>query len=267
MAKKNLKGISEKTKEAPAEATAETSGLEIVQDDDSTDGADSQEESLINEAKKGSSGAGRTRVFAILVYADSAPDDWQERLTQEHVAALISPYHDRDKNPDGSDKKPHWHVLVMFDGVKSQEQVNGLWDRVLGPTRIKHYETVNSTRGYARYLCHMDNPEKAPYDKVDVVALGGADYEEIISLPSDDYAVLDEIQEYLEEGHHRYYSDFMRYCRRERRDWWKLLVKRYSYIVVTWFRSERYRREDARADYGLWLDRLDPETGELLEGE
>ena len=88
-----------------------------------------------------------------------------------------------------------------------------MWDRVLGPDRVKHYEMVNSTRGYARYLCHMDNPEKAPYSKDDVVSLGGADYEEVISLPCDDYAVLDEIQAHLEEGHHRYYSDFMRYCR------------------------------------------------------
>lgn len=267
MARKNLEGLPDKTKEAPAEATAETSNtLEIVQDDDSTEGADSQEESLINEAKKGSSGAGRTRVYAILVYEDSAPDDWRERLTQEHVAALISPYHDKDVNPDGSQKKPHWHVMIMFDGPKSQEQVNGLWDRVLGGNRVKHYETVNSTRGYGRYLCHMDNPEKAQYSKDDVQALGGADYEEVISLPCDDYAVLDEIQAHLEEGHHRYYSDFMRYCRRERRDWWKLLVKRYSYMVVSWFRSERYRREDAReeqrlAEYGL---RVDPATGELL---
>lgn len=218
------------------------------------------------QEKRGKGGAGRTRVYAIVVYADSAPDDWRERLTQEHVAVFISPYHDQDKNPDGSDKKPHWHVLVMFDSVKSQEQVDGMWDRVLGPDRVKHYEMVNSTRGYARYLCHMDNPEKAPYSKDDVVSLGGADYEEVISIPCDDYAVLDEIQAYLEEGHHRYYSDFMRYCRRERRDWWKLLVKRYSYMVVSWFRSERYRREDAReeqrlAEYGL---RVDPATGELL---
>ena len=108
MARKNLEGLPDKTKEAPAEATAETSGLEILQeilqDDDSTEGADSQEKSLINEEKKGSSGAGRTRVYAILVYEDSAPDDWRERLTQEHVAALISPYHDKAVNPDGSQK-------------------------------------------------------------------------------------------------------------------------------------------------------------------
>lgn len=285
MARKNLDGLPDKTKEAPAEATAETSNtLEIVQDDDSTEGADSQEESLINEAKKGSSGAGRTRVYAILVYEDSAPDDWRERLTQEHVAALISPYHDKDVNPDGSQKKPHWHVMIMFDGPKSQEQVNGLWDRVLGGNRVKHYETVNSTRGYGRYLCHMDNPEKAQYSKDDVQALGGADYEEIISLPSDDWEILDQIFDYIDESGERYYSRLLRYCRRERRDWWKLLVQRHSYVVVSYLKSvatELRDEDEGRAGRPEDLKNMEavqrvramgllvmrPGTGELQEGE
>lgn len=196
-------------------------------------------------AEKGKSGgAGRTRTYAIVVYLDSAPADWRERLTQEHVSALISPLHDKDLNPDGTPKKPHYHVLLMFDGVKSSEQVDALWDRVLGENRVKHYESVNSTRGYARYLCHLDNPEKARYDKADVVALCGADYEEIISLPSDDWEVLDQIFDYIDETHERYYSRFMRYCRANRRDWWKMLVQRHSYIVLNYMKSEAQHMKD-----------------------
>lgn len=271
----------EETKEAPAAGTAETSGVAVNQstEDYSTESADSQ---LINEAKKGR-GAGRTRVFAILVYEDSAPDDWRERLTQEHVSALISPYHDQDKNPDGSQKKPHWHVMVMFDGPKSQAQVDEMWDRVLGENRVKHYETVNSTRGYGRYLCHLDNPEKAPYSKDDVQALGGADYMEIISLPSDDWEILDQIFDYIDESGERYYSRLLRYCRRERRDWWKLLVQRHSYVVVSYLKSvaTELRDENEGRDAvpvpenvknmqavqrvrAMGLLVMQPETGELL---
>ena len=202
-----------------------------------------------------------------MVYPDSAPSDWQERLTQEHVSAFISPLHDKDKNPDGTQKKPHWHVMLMYDGVKSQEQVDALWDRVLGPDRVKHYETVNSTRGYGRYLCHMDNPEKAQYDRADVVSLSGADYDEVISLPSDDWAVLDEIFAYLEETGERYYSRFMAYCRRERRDWWKLLIQRHSYVVVSWMKSEQARERDEmmRRDARHYGQQVDTATGEILE--
>lgn len=227
------------------------------------------------KGKGKSSGAGRTRVFAIVVYPDSAPDDWKERLTQEHVSVLISPLHDQDVNPDGSQKKPHYHVMVMFDGVKSQEQVDAMWDRVLGENRVKHYETVNSTRGYGRYLCHLDNPEKAQYDKADVVGLGGADYEEIISLPSDDWEVLDKIYDYLEEHseeeHAQYYSKFMQWCRRERRDWWKLLMRRYTYAIVQYMKSDRIARADMRmrAEQEGWRGRMprmrvDTATGEVI---
>lgn len=257
------------TKEAPAGGTAETSGIAEIDctEDYSTESADSQAGKLINERK---GGTGRTRVFAVVVYPDSAPEDWQERLTQEHVSAFISPLHDRDENPDGTQKKPHWHVMLMFEGVKSREQVDALLDRVLGENRVKHYETVNSTRGYARYLCHMDNPEKAQYDRADVVSLSGADYDEVISLPSDDWAVLDEIFEYLENTGERYYSRFMAYCRAERRDWWKLLIQRHSYVVVSWMKSERARERDEALEmerlgrsYGRRVDRS---TGEILEG-
>lgn len=226
---------------------------------------DGHEKRLENEQIR--RGTGRTRVYAIVVYPDSAPSDWQERLTQEHVSAFISPLHDKDKNPDGTQKKPHWHVMLMYDGVKSQEQVDALWDRVLGPDRVKHYETVNSTRGYGRYLCHMDNPEKAQYDRADVVSLSGADYDEVISLPSDDWAVLDEIFAYLEETGERYYSRFMAYCRRERRDWWKLLIQRHSYVVVSWMKSEQARERDEmmRRDARHYGQQVDTATGEILE--
>lgn len=218
-------------------------------------------------AKKGKNGTGRTRVYAIVVYPDSAPDDWRERLVQEHVAVLISPLHDKDVNPDGTPKKPHYHVLVMYDSVKTPEQVDAMWDRVLGENRVKHYENVNSTRGYGRYLCHLDNPEKAQYAKEDVEALGGADYEEIISLPSDDWEVLDQIFDYLDEHgderHARYYSRFIQWCRRERRDWFKLLAKRYTYMIVQYMKADRVDRADARAE-AMRL-RVDPATGELVE--
>ena len=43
----------------------------------------------------------RTRNFATVVYLESAPADWMERLDQHHIAALVSPLHDKDKNPSG----------------------------------------------------------------------------------------------------------------------------------------------------------------------
>ena len=60
----------------------------------------------------------RTRNYACVVYADSAPSDWRDRLAATFIPSFISPYHDKDLNPTGEVKKPHWHVLIMFDSVK-----------------------------------------------------------------------------------------------------------------------------------------------------
>ena len=55
-------------------------------------------------------GKGRTRNFATVIYPESAPSDWKEILNQEFIPAFISPLHDRDTNPTGEPKKPHYHV-------------------------------------------------------------------------------------------------------------------------------------------------------------
>ena len=94
-----------------------------------------------------------------------------ERLDQCHVAALVSPLHDRDTNPSGEPKKPHYHVLLMFESPADYEsKVAPIFAEIGAVGR----ETVNSARGYARYLCHLDNPEKAQYSPSEVRCMGGA---------------------------------------------------------------------------------------------
>ena len=100
--------------------------------------------------EKKTSGAGRTRNFATVVYPDSAPDNWQQILEEKFIPAIISPLHDSDVNPTGEPKKPHYHVLIMFDGVKTKDQAIDVFDAIHGVG----CERVNSIRGYARYLCH-----------------------------------------------------------------------------------------------------------------
>ena len=97
------------------------------------------------------------RNFATVVYPESAPENWLERLDGLHVPAFVSPLHNQDINPDGSPKKPHWHILIMFAGVKTREQAQEVIDAIGGVG----CESVSTVRGYARYLVHADNPEKA----------------------------------------------------------------------------------------------------------
>src|SRR5699024_8223215 len=70
----------------------------------------------------------RTRNWSIIVYPESAPENWIDILQKEYVKMVVSPLHDKDVNPDDTLKKAHYHVLFMFDGVKSYNQVKSILD-------------------------------------------------------------------------------------------------------------------------------------------
>ena len=53
-------------------------------------------------------------------------------------------------------------------------------------------EPVKSVRAYARYLCHLDSPDKVCYRTEDVLSLSGADYNTMIQLASDKYSAIGE---------------------------------------------------------------------------
>ena len=72
---------------------------------------------------------GRARNYATVVYPESAPDGWQDILSEQFVPAFISPLHNMDVNPTGEQKKEHYHVMVMFEGKKSGDQVRELFDK------------------------------------------------------------------------------------------------------------------------------------------
>ena len=66
------------------------------------------------------------------MYPESAPEDWREKLTAQFVPAFISPLHDSDLNPTGEQKKAHYHVIIMFDSVKTVEQAKEIFALIGG---------------------------------------------------------------------------------------------------------------------------------------
>lgn len=162
------------------------------------------------------SGTSRTRGFAFLVYEDSAPENWIETLDSLHIMAFVSPRHDNDYielfNTETKQfiittekKKPHYHVMLMFEGVKSDKQVEDIANMVGAANG--HFIKLNSIVGYARYLVHMDQPSKYHYDAFQVRCLGGADYFAVINIPRDKYSTSIDIIRYIKEVHIYVYSD------------------------------------------------------------
>lgn len=180
------------------------------------------------------------------------PADWREIIIGAHVAALISPMHIGDVNPDGKVKKPHWHVLIIYDGVKSYEtQVKPFFDSFGGVGR----EDVQSARGYARYLCHMDNPEKCQYNPEDVIAYGGADYKAITQMPTDDINELYAIIDIIEANHIVSYRELIQRLRINRPELAATALTRFTLPLKEYMRSMFW--EDERAAYGHERDRHD----------
>lgn len=199
--------------------------------------------------------SGRTRTYATIVYPDSAVDNWQDILAQQFVPAFISPLHDKDINPTGEPKKPHYHVLFMFDGVKSVEQVQQIVSLINGVG----VEKVNSTRGYARYLCHLDNPEKTQYSQDDVICLCGADYQGCIGLATDKYKALGEMQDFCEEYDVVSFYLLCRYARLHRTDWYRILCDCGAVYMREYLKSRKWSKDVGQ------LDIINPSTGEVVD--
>lgn len=188
-------------------------------------------------ASEKSKGAGRTRNFATIVYPESAPEGWLDILAEQCVPAFVSPLHDRDKNPTGEDKKPHYHVLVMFDSVKTAEQACDLFSQIGGVG----YKVVQSLRGYARYLCHLDNEgDKTVYSVEDVKCFSGADYINVIGLATDKYKAIGEMIDFCEENGVLSYSELLVYCRNERFDWFRVLCDNGTVVIKEYLKSKSW---------------------------
>lgn len=186
-------------------------------------------------------GAGRTRNWATVIYpGESAPDNWEDILRDEKVQAVASPMHDKDVNPTGEPKKAHRHVIIRFAAVKTKEQAEEVFSKIGGVG----CEKVKDLRQYCRYLCHLDNPEKAQYVPGDVITFGGFDYYEVIISAADENDMLREITFFVTDNHVTNFSRFQRWNAENRPDWFRLIAKSASYYVAQLIKSERYNVED-----------------------
>lgn len=178
----------------------------------------------------------RTRNWASIVYPESAPDKWIDILKESKVTFIISPLHDSDVNADGERKKEHYHVILLFDGVKTSAQASAVFDTVNGVG----CEPVTTLRGYARYLCHLDNPEKAQYDINQVVTFGAVDYTGVIGLPTDKYYSIAEMMDFCDRNNIISYAALIRYARDNNEIWFRILCDSGTLVMKEFIKSRTW---------------------------
>lgn len=201
----------------------------------------------------------RTRDWGFIVYPESAPEDWKEKLRLSYLPFAVSPLHDKDVNADGQPKKPHYHVMICADGVKSFSQLANIAKQVNGTCLIN----LHSARGYYRYFIHLDNPEKYQYREIDITTYNGFDpklYDGLTSVQR--YNYLEQIFKYIDKHHITDYDVLLRCCIKENYEWFKLLADRHTLVVVEYMKSI-WRRKTYNPDSCPKEVSLNTETGEI----
>lgn len=205
--------------------------------------------------KKSTEKETRTRNWTIVVYPDSAPNNWRDILDGMHIEWVESPLHDKDVNANGESKKAHWHILLMFGGVKSYEQVKEICETLCCPIP----QRCHNAKSMVRYMAHLDNPDKAQYSTSDIKAHGGVDLAEMLRPSSSErYTIIRDMISYVKSNGVAEFQDLMDYASMEHfDDWFPLLCDNSAYVVNQYIKSQRHRIQPKL--------NINSETGEVIE--
>lgn len=147
------------------------------------------------------------RSWAFVVYPDSASEEWRDILQRTGLPFAISPFHDQDKNPDGTEKKPHYHVICYYENPTTYKNVKeNVCDTINATIPLK----LESMRGMYRYHLHLDNPEKYQYNDWEREFFNGFDVMKVTELTRTEVQkLLREIIAFIQDNDILEYSDLI----------------------------------------------------------
>lgn len=150
----------------------------------------------------------KKREWTFVIYEESAPSDWRDIIKQRGLVAAASPLHNKDINADGEPKKPHWHIIVVYDGPTTYSNVLALSQGELRGTIPK---VLDSPRGMYTYFTHEDNPEKAQYEKSDIEHFNGFNITNLCMLKSSEIIeIKKKVIEFIDDNDIIEYSDLIK---------------------------------------------------------
>lgn len=175
----------------------------------------------------------RTRAWTAVLYPDSAVENWREVLENLLVECLVSPLHDKDLDADNKSKKPHYHIVVSYKSPCLFRKVkHEVWDEIGAVAPNWNTSKVKDFRQMARYLCHLDQPNKYQYNVADVVSIGAIDYQSLIMSAADETEVLYEIYDYIDSYNLRSVSQLIRRVREFKPEWKRIVDKKMYHINI-----------------------------------
>lgn len=186
----------------------------------------------------------RTRNWTVCIYPDSLPSDWKAQLQSKNIEYVLSPLHDADKNGDETEKKKHWHLLMLFGGVKSYNQVYDFTRFLNCPAPQK----VHSVKAIVRYFIHLDHPDKHQYKQTDLECYGGVDIDEFFRAnASERYDLIAEMIDYIRENNITEFTTLVDVARMHRKeDWFPLLCDSSTIFISKYIQSNRHQYAESR---------------------
>ena len=197
------------------------------------------------EKRKGT----RYGAWMLIFYPDSAPPDWEEQLSEIHLPVWVSPLHDRDvwlrrdetadpKHKAGDVKKPHYHLVVQYPNPVTRDEFITDFGFLNGPSSVKRVKSIVSM---VRYLIHKDDPNKAQYSREDVKVFGGADIGLLDAIGDSEMDILiADMEDFIDEQSIVSFAAFVRYCRQNEPEWFRLINRKASFTIEKYIKSNRY---------------------------
>lgn len=187
----------------------------------------------------------KKRNWAFVLYLDSAPENWRDILQETGLLVAISPYHDKDVNADGTPKKPHYHIILCFDGPTTYNNVKSITDRLNQPIP----QPLEQIRGYYRYFTHMDNPEKYQYDDKEITTINGFDINNYVELSYTEVSkYLLQIQFLIRDKHILEYADLLDLLAdNECKELWDV-ARNHTMLLDRYISSRRYKTKQEFAN-------------------
>ena len=161
----------------------------------------------------------RSNNWAFVAYPESLPENWIGIINSYHIPWFCSPLHDADLNADETEKKAHYHIILNFESLKTQQQVEEITKDKLNATVPI---IVKSMKGYLdTYLAPTKNDRDLIYDKM---------------------------IDWIEENDITEFSDLANYARYNEPDWRSLLYSNSTIFFATYLNSRRNKKAATQKD-------------------
>ena len=192
----------------------------------------------------------RSCVWSTISYLDSSSIiDISQALNSHFIPAVISPLHCKDVNDDGSPKKPHYHILLLFKNQKSRSQIREFFVDGLGCVGA---EKIFSKQGAFEYLWHANelSPNKPLYDKSQLRFFNCCEYDFY-----DSEELLLHILNNIYETHKKSLSSVLwEYENNINRKYYLKVIKSNAYLINTALRENRQSDFDMRSSKFVKID-------------